>query len=67
VVFPEEPIPVGTEATLQVTYQADHPEQFKKGITLYMNSAASPVRLYIKGEAVERGKAAETITEKEDL
>lgn len=49
--YPEEPVRPGDSISLQVTYQADHPEHFNKTIVVYCNADSSPLRLKISGTA----------------
>lgn len=49
--YSREPVQPGKEATLVVTYKAEHPEYFNKTITVYCNAESSPIRLTISGDA----------------
>ena len=41
-------------ADIQVTYRAEHPEHFEKTITVYCKTSTSPIRLKIRGNAVDK-------------
>ena len=43
----------GKSADIQVTYRAEHPEHFEKTITVYCNTPTSPIRLKIRGNAID--------------
>ena len=54
VTYSKEPVPSGKSADIQVTYRAEHPEHFEKTITVYCNTPTSPIRLKIRGNAVDK-------------
>ncbi|WP_353937941.1 DUF1573 domain-containing protein [uncultured Bacteroides sp.] len=49
--YSKEPIQPGKEITLEVVYKAEHPEHFSKTVTVYCNTASSPIRLSLLGDA----------------
>lgn len=49
--YNKEPVRLGDSVELKVRYLADHPEHFNKTITVYCNTAYSPIKLNIKGSA----------------
>lgn len=49
--YSKEPVPLGKEITLNVTYKAEHAEYFNKTITVYCNTENSPIILNISGNA----------------
>lgn len=49
--YTKEPVRPGNSVELKVRYKADHPEHFNKTITVYCNSASSPIKMEIKGTA----------------
>nr|WP_289222493.1 DUF1573 domain-containing protein [uncultured Bacteroides sp.] len=49
--YSKEPIQPGKEITLEVVYKAEHPEHFSKTVTVYCNTASSPIRLSLSGDA----------------
>lgn len=54
VAYSKEPVSPGKSADIQVTYRAEHPEHFEKTITVYCNTPTSPIRLKIRGNAVDK-------------
>ena len=49
--YSKEPTHPGKEITLEVVYKAEHPEHFSKTVTVYCNTASSPIRLSLSGDA----------------
>ena len=49
--YSKEPTQPGKEITLEVVYKAEHPEHFSKTVTVYCNTASSPIRLSLSGDA----------------
>ncbi|WP_290200576.1 DUF1573 domain-containing protein, partial [uncultured Bacteroides sp.] len=49
--YSKEPIQPGKEITLEVVYKAEHPEHFSKTVTVHCNTASSPIRLSLSGDA----------------
>ena len=52
--YSKESVSSGKSADIQVTYRAEHPEHFEKTITVYGNTSTSPIRLKIRGNAVDK-------------
>lgn len=52
--YSKEPVSSGKSADIQVTYRAEHPEHFEKTIIVYCNTSTSPIRLKIRGNAVDK-------------
>ncbi len=48
--WPKDPIEKGGTGEIKVTYNTEIPGKFKKTITVFCNSANSPVKLAIMGE-----------------
>ena len=49
--YSKEPAQPGKEITLEAVYKAEHPEHFSKTVTVYCNTASSPIRLSLSGDA----------------
>nr|WP_289866752.1 DUF1573 domain-containing protein [uncultured Bacteroides sp.] len=49
--YSKEPTHPGKEITLEVVYKAEHPEHFSKTVTVHCNTASSPIRLSLSGDA----------------
>ncbi|MDY5238121.1 MAG: DUF1573 domain-containing protein [Bacteroides helcogenes] len=49
--YSPEPVLLGRDIALEVTYKAEHPEHFNKTITVYCNAVSSPIILKISGNA----------------
>ena len=51
--YSKESVAWGKAADIQVIYRAEHPEHFEKTITVYCNTPTSPIRLKIRGNAID--------------
>lgn len=49
--YSKEPVKPGESLRITVIYKADHPEHFRKTITIYCNVPTSPLQLKITGNA----------------
>ena len=62
--WPKEPILPGKESNIQVTYNAAHPGQFTKSITITSNAKTPTKVIYIKGN-VQQKPAEQTTPDKQ--
>ena len=51
--YPKDPVFPGKNMVLKLKYEAEFPEHFEKTITVYCNTPTSPIRLKIRGNAVD--------------
>lgn len=51
--YDKAPILPNKNASFHICYQAEHPEYFNKTISIYCNTASSPIVIKIKGSAVK--------------
>ncbi len=52
--YPKDPVFPGKNMVLKLKYEAEFPEHFEKTITVYCNTPTSPIRLKIRGNAVDK-------------
>lgn len=49
--YTKKPILPNEKTSIKIIYKADHPEHFNKTVTIYCNSAVSPIRVKVTGYA----------------